>query len=178
LGWVTKDNLGILPGAFLEQTTDGGLSWKDFFLPTPDEFDWFNEISQCATSNPIFFESVNAIVLVNCRTFDEQAFTYSYNLSIKNEAWQAVSLPTSVESLFFLDRDNGWALGRDLYQSTDGGLSWVRIKTVNWDGQFSFVDTKTGWAVATNEDAVALVFTQDSGKTWQQITPTIRKLDE
>jgi len=178
LGWVTKDNLGILPGAFLEQTTDGGLSWEDIFLPAPDEFDWFNEISQCATSNPIFFESAKAVVLVNCRTFNEQAFTYAYTFSIEDEAWQAVSLPTSVESLFFLDRDNGWALGRDLYQSTDGGLSWVRIKTVNWDGQFSFVDTKTGWAVATNEDAVALVFTQDSGKTWQQITPTIRKLYE
>ena len=56
-GWVTKDNLAILPGAFIEQTIDGGQTWEDIFLPTPDEFDWFNEISQCATSDPIFLES-------------------------------------------------------------------------------------------------------------------------
>jgi photosystem II stability/assembly factor-like uncharacterized protein len=174
-GWVTKDNLGILPGAFFEQTRDGGLTWEDVFLPTPDEFDWFDELSQCATSQPIFFESAKAVILVNCRTFDEQAFTYTYIYSIENERWLAVSLPTSVESLFFLDNKIGWALGRDLYQSTDGGLSWVRIKTVNWDGQFSFVNTKFGWAVASNEGAVALVFTQDGGRTWQQITPKIIK---
>ena len=177
LGWVTKDNLGILPGAFLEQTRDGGLTWEDVFLPTPDEFDWFNELSQCATSQPIFFESAKAVVLVNCRTFDEQTFTYTYNFSSENETWQAVSLPTSVESLFFLGNKIGWALGRDLYQTTDGGLSWVRIKTVNWDGQFSFVDTKSGWAVASNDGAIALVFTQDGGRTWQKITPKIIKLE-
>jgi photosystem II stability/assembly factor-like uncharacterized protein len=175
LGWVTKDNLGILPGAFLEQTRDSGHTWEDIFLPAPDEFDWFNELSQCETSQPHFFEPPKAVLLVNCRTFDEQTFTYTYNFSIENESWQAVSLPTSVESLFFLDSEIGWALGRDLYQSTDGGLSWVRIKTVNWDGQFSFINAKSGWAVATNEGAVALVSTQDGGRTWQQITPTINK---
>ncbi len=59
-------------------------------------------------------------------------------------------------------------------KSTDGGLSWVKIKTVNWDGQFSFVDEKTGWAVATDGEEIALVFTQDGGHNWQLILPAIK----
>jgi len=54
-------------------------------------------------------------------------------------------------------------------------LSWVKIKTVNWDGQFSFVNQKFGWAVAIANDSIALVFTQDGGRTWQLIEPTIQE---
>jgi len=79
-----------------------------------------------------------------------------------------------VESLIFLDEQEGWAFGRDYYKTTDGGLSWVVVKTVNWDGQFSFVDSLNGWAVARNLDEIALVKTVDGGQTWQIIEPTIR----
>jgi photosystem II stability/assembly factor-like uncharacterized protein len=173
-GWVAKDNLAVLPGAFIEQTRDGGLTWENVFLPTPADLDWFNEISQCATLDPTFLEVTRGIILINCHTFDEQTFAYTYLSSDMGQSWQSVTLPTPAHSLFFINSQVGWAFGRDLYQSTDGGLSWVKIKTVNWDGQFSFVDENTGWAVATAGEAIALVFTQDGGRTWQQIKPTIK----
>jgi photosystem II stability/assembly factor-like uncharacterized protein len=173
LGWVTKDNLAVMPGAFLEQTLDSGLTWENSFLPSPEEIDWFNEIVQCATGSPIFLESETGMVLVNCHNFEGQTYTFVYRSMDRGNSWISVALPSPAESLIFIDAQTGWAFGRDLYQSTDGGLSWVRIKTVNWDGQFSFVDAQTGWAVATNGEAIALVFTQDGGKTWQQLDPVI-----
>jgi len=173
-GWVTKDNLGVMPGAFIEQTQDSGLSWDQVFLPAPKEHDWFNELSQCETSNPFFFEPARGIILVNCRTLEGATFTYTYTSSDKGQSWLSATLPIPIRSLFFIDDQFGWIFGRDIFQSTDGGLSWVKIKTVTWDGQFNFVDRKTGWAVASSDSSKALVYTQDSGRSWQIIQPTLK----
>jgi photosystem II stability/assembly factor-like uncharacterized protein len=173
-GWVSKDNLAIMPGAFLEQTLDGGLTWEEIFLPEPGELDWFNEISQCATSNPIFLEGGPGIVLTNCQTFDEQEFSYTYISSDKGQSWQATHIPSFVQSLSFINNQIGWAFGRDIYKSSDGGLSWVKIKTVSWDGQFNFVDENSGWAIASSDETLALVYSRDGGKTWQLIEPKVQ----
>jgi hypothetical protein len=42
---------------------------------------------------------------------------------------------------------------------------------VNWDGQFSFVDDLHGWAVARNEQEIALVRTQNGGTSWSILKP-------
>jgi photosystem II stability/assembly factor-like uncharacterized protein len=62
-----------------------------------------------------------------------------------------------------------------MYRSADGGRTWSHVKVVNWDGQFSFVDPQNGWAVARENNDVALVKTSDGGGTWVQIMPTITK---
>lgn len=173
-GWVTKDNIGVMPGAFLEQTLDGGLTWENIFLPAPTEIDWINEASQCATSSPVFPEPGVGIVLVNCQTFDQQqTFSYTYRTTDQGNTWQSAQLASPAQSLIFIDAQNAYALGRDLYRSTDGGLSWVQFKSVNWIGQFSFVDAQTAWAVARNNGQIALVNTTDGGHNWQMLTPTI-----
>jgi photosystem II stability/assembly factor-like uncharacterized protein len=136
--------------------------------------DWFNEISQCATSNPIFLEGGSGIVLTNCQTFDEQEFSYTYISSDKGQSWHATNIPSFVQSLSFINNQIGWAFGRDIYKSSDGGLSWVKIKTVSWDGQFSFVDENSGWAIASSDETLALVYSQDGGKTWQLIEPKVQ----
>ncbi|MBU0512976.1 MAG: hypothetical protein KJ638_14915, partial [Chloroflexi bacterium] len=84
LGWVTKDNLGVMAGAFLEQSTDGGITWDDVFLPAPPELDWFTEISLCRTSAPTFTSIQTGLVIAKCRLFgdstayDEWSLTYIY----------------------------------------------------------------------------------------------------
>jgi len=67
----------------------------------------------------------------------------------------------------------GWSVGRDLYLTLDGGFSWTKVKSVTWDGQFSFVSQALGWAVARSEEAIALVTTSDGGRSWTEIQPRI-----
>ena len=97
-----------------------------------------------------------------------------YTTQDLGETWQHTLLPSPVESLLFLNENEGWAFGREYYKTTDGGLNWVKVKSVNWDGQFSFVDPMTGWAVARNLDEIALVKTTNGGQTWQIIEPVMK----
>ena len=78
------------------------------------------------------------------------------------------------DAMFFFDENIGFIFGRDIYFSNDGGLTWAFVKTVFWDGQFSFVDRDNGWAVAVNDAGdVALVATADGGETWVVVEPEI-----
>jgi len=178
-GWVSKDNLGVMPGAFFEQTTDGGTSWENVFLPVPPELDWFNESSLCRTSAPTFPEDQTGLLVVKCRVYgDIQAnvdwsLTYIYTTRDRGGSWEHIRLSSPVESLIFLNPDDGWALGHDLNQTSDGGMTWDLTKSVNWDGDFSFADPLNGWAVARNQDEIALVVTADGGTSWQIIEPVV-----
>jgi hypothetical protein len=57
----------------------------------------------------------------------------------------------------------------------DGGRIWTKIKTVAWDGTFSFIDRWRGWAVAVAGQDVALVRTLDSGRSWQIVETELEK---
>jgi photosystem II stability/assembly factor-like uncharacterized protein len=175
-GWVSKDNLGVLAGAFYEETTDGGHTWERAFLPAPDELDWNQKPSLCRLSSPRFLNPQSAALIVRCKTFQESGFgdwahTYAYTTQDRGKTWKHTRFDAPVKNLLFINQNTGWALGRDIYRTSDGGLTWVKVKQVTWDGQFSFVDTQNGWAVARDEDEIALVFTEDGGNSWQIITP-------
>jgi photosystem II stability/assembly factor-like uncharacterized protein len=63
-----------------------------------------------------------------------------------------------------------------MYQNSNGGFGeWTHVKTVAWDGQFSFVDASNGWAVATSGDETALVRTTDGGATWGEVDPRVTR---
>ena len=175
-GVVSKNNLGVMAGAFFEQTLDGGHTWENEFLPAPKEIDWFEDMSLCQTSSPVFTSEQALLLIVKCRlygdetlAYDDWSFTYIYSSTDRGESWQKELLPSPVFRLHFLDSQYGWAFGRDYLKTTNGGLNWVPVKSVNWDGQFSFVDETNGWAVARNADEIALVSTNNGGKTWQII---------
>ncbi|MEA2007732.1 MAG: hypothetical protein U9O54_01310 [Chloroflexota bacterium] len=175
-GWVSKDNMGVMFGAFWEETTDGGRNWESHFLPAPPELDWMNDPSACRTESPHFTSAQTAAILVNCHTFgdgESQDLTYIYVTGDRGQSWQYAKLPSFVDELDFVNYQTGWATGRDIYMTTDGGLSWVKVKTVHWDGQFSFVDAQHGWAVAVKNGAAALVKTNDGGRNWELITPVM-----
>ncbi|MBS1250600.1 MAG: Ycf48-like protein [Chloroflexi bacterium] len=176
VGWVTKDNMGVMFGAFWEHSEDGGRNWESSFLPAPPELDWMEEPNACRTEDLHFTSAHTAALIVNCRTFEEEeerSLTYIYVTGDRGQNWQYAKLPSPVDELDFIDYQTGWATGRDIYTTTDGGLSWVKIKTVNWDGQFSFVDSQTGWAVASNEEDAVLVKTENGGRTWALLEPVI-----
>lgn len=178
VGWVGKNNMGVMLGAFWEHTEDGGRNWESSFLPAPPELDWKNDPNACRTESPHFTSSQTAVFLVNCRVFEddkEKTLTYIYTTGDQGKNWQHAQLPSQVDELDFIDYQTGWATGRDIYQTTDGGLSWVKIKTVHWSGQFSFVDAQHGWAVASDEDATVLVKTEDGGRSWKLLTPLVKE---
>lgn len=174
-GWVTKDNLGVLPGAFLEQTEDGGQSWENIFLPAPEGASWESEPIQCRTFQPVFTSPQTGLVLLECSRPDGsgslETLSYVYSTSDRGENWQHTQLPSPVSDLEFVDLQVGYAAGIDIYKTTNGGLDWVKIKTVTWHGQLTFISSDLGWAVARKGEDIALVKTENGGSTWQIVTP-------
>ena len=77
------------------------------------------------------------------------------------------------DGLYYFDPNYGFALGKNIYQTIDGGATWTLIKQVIWDGQFSFVNMNMGWAVARNENEIALEVTTNGGATWKTINPFV-----
>jgi photosystem II stability/assembly factor-like uncharacterized protein len=180
-GWLTGDCGGVMAGAFLYQTTDGGQTWQSVNLPAPAEApDLLSESSPgyCRTQSPVFTSPEAGKLIVRCLDTTQDPYLtsfYLYTTSDGGATWTPSSSPAGM--LAFVTRDTGWALSRDLFHTTDGGQTWTKVKTVNWDGQFSFVSDMLGWAVARAEtDAgtrLALVQTTDGGKTWDIIHPVI-----
>lgn len=177
-GWVTKDGLGGGLGPMIEQTRDGGKTWETIYLPHPGGTDWDEELLGCLTSHPTFTSIQTGLVLAKCNHyiegsgFDlENPDTYIYATSDWGESWQAAALPSPVDELVFIDFRTGFALGKDHYRTNNGGADWTRIKTVTWQGEFSFINAREGWAVARRDGDIALVHTLNGGLTYQQITP-------
>jgi photosystem II stability/assembly factor-like uncharacterized protein len=86
-------------------------------------------------------------------------------------------------SMQFIDTLNGWVGGNlsyVLFQTTDGGNSWIR-HDLPWEYELNaveFVDTLYGWAVGTIDSSFIykplIVHTTDGGQTWnrQSLTPS------
>jgi photosystem II stability/assembly factor-like uncharacterized protein len=76
----------------------------------------------------------------------------------------------------FYESGNGKSqkLVTHLYQTSDAGQTWQSISKVNWGGEFSFIDANLGWAIARDyPQQYALVKTNDGGRSWAIIHPTI-----
>jgi photosystem II stability/assembly factor-like uncharacterized protein len=174
-GWITRDCGGVVDGAFVDVTSDGGSTWDPVQLPAPAaEPDLFDAGAACAVGSPRLFSPEQGAVTVRCVTGNDPigvAHTYIYRTSNAGQTWQAQAYPGG--SLVFFDEQTALALSRTLSLTRDGGLTWTTLKEVNWDGQFSYINPTTGWAVARSQDQLALVTTQNGGRTWQEIHPAV-----
>ena len=173
-GWVTYDCEGTYLEAFLDISDDAGQSWIEGQLPLPEGAAQSTEQGWCSSSSPnLVTESLGSVV-VTCVVDDgsvRSESAYLYLTEDAGESWEIREFPGG-QPLFFND-GKILALGRDQYLSTDGGGIWTKIKIVSWDGQYSFVDSDTGWAVAISDDEIALVATSDGGRSWEIIEPLI-----
>ena len=158
------------------------MNWRRIDLPAPaGTTSWFDNNS-CGTYSPFTFSNQSALFILKCldnATYKVQ-HNFLYSTPDGGQSWQSVSLPSvftvltpPAGGLFFTNVQSGLALGRWIYRTDDAGKTWSSGKQVNWDGQFSFVDLNTGWAVATNAGQIALVRTVDGGGTWQEIKPVV-----
>jgi photosystem II stability/assembly factor-like uncharacterized protein len=152
-GWAATHETGKVL-----KTSDGGMTWQDIthgnlfagiLFALDDRAAWAAEGFRGPSSDP----------------------GSRYRTQDGGQTWNALGLPVGVDTIHFLDGDNGWATGSEmgcgagscfieLYRTADGGLTWeplqpaspygeqdehpntVRIRT----GQsFEFSDPDTIW---------------------------------
>lgn len=162
-------------------TTNGGAAWESRELPPPPEApDLFNQYPYCETYQPILLSTQSIRMLVGCFDYydpPQQFASYFYSSQDGGATWQMLRLPDKVraeqDQLIYYGSNNALLLGRNIYLSASDGQTWSFVKTVSWDGQFSFADPQYGWAVARSNGEVALVQTTDWAATWAVIKPTI-----
>jgi photosystem II stability/assembly factor-like uncharacterized protein len=181
----------------LYRTNDGGQTWQDQPLPSPEtlpDFNIKNRLWDCDLSNLHVWALRSLSLVVRCTYFDEEgnrsgrAYSYLYTTADDGQTWQSTPLPSNQlavfsyfdsEEVYFLNAHTAWHLGGSsegdkrytLYQTLDGGRSWNTIKTVNWLAKLDFINENEGWALASGEEASALLHTTDGGRTWEQLQP-------
>ncbi len=180
-GWLTRDANGVdsIPHVF--RTTDAGVTWNRLDLPAPsDKPNLFTDYA-CGTYTPNVFAPASIVVAMKCldvATYQKQ-LNFQYATTDGGAAWQILLLPAGYsmgavnDGLLYFDLNYGFALGRSIFQTTDGGKNWTLIKQVNWDGQFSFINMNTGWAVARSDSDIAFVSTTTGCAKWALINPYI-----
>ena len=175
-GWITRNCMGVMDGAHVLGTGNGGALWNFFDLPPSDQDpDRFKLQGYCYSHSPQFYSPVSGSVAVTCIEYADDnskvETSYIYTSIDSGFTWSSSGYPGG--ALLVLDNDFAFALGRDIYRTHDGGASWQLVKTVNWDGQFSFVSQTHGWAVAREGDEIALVYTENGGGKWDLIEAVI-----
>ena len=168
---------GFVMKPFLRWTSDGGRTWDVQELPPPPDpsitdpaFSFF----ECGTRYPHVFSRLEVALLVECRVTRDFSYTfqnYLYFPEDGGQSWQFFSAPAGVLQL--LSPSQGWMLGTEIYYTEDGGGSWEKINQLTWEGQFDFLNADQGWAVARRDDDLALVETQNGGRTWTIIVPAL-----
>jgi len=172
-GWIAYDCQGLYSQPNVDWTTDGGQTWKPIWLPFPSS-GMEDGNSYCTTKNPDLFTISAGAILVECHHFSESEETtdrYLYVTSDRGSTWVIHEFPGT--ELLFIDEQNAFALAENIAFSNNQGQDWIPVKYVRWQGQFSFIDVNQAWAVATYEDEIDLVYTNNGGRTWLEIEPQI-----
>jgi photosystem II stability/assembly factor-like uncharacterized protein len=179
-GWMTRDCGGLIDQVTVITTDDGGVTWTERPVPAPPGLpEGFAYPYLCAAHSIRIDGAGSGLAAVSCFQYLDTPAPDGWTRSDGPHAlvwtedggatWTVREYPGG--ALLWLDVSRGWALGRDLYRTRDGGASWQFVRSVNWDGQFSFVDEVRGWAVARNGEEIALVQTEDGGKSWSILRP-------
>jgi photosystem II stability/assembly factor-like uncharacterized protein len=179
-GWMTRDCGGLIDQVTLITTADGGVTWVERPVPPPSGLPGGYAYENLCAPHSIRMDSPRAGMLaVSCYQYLDTpgpgGETKSdgphalYRTEDGGMTWTAREYPGG--QVLWLDESRGWALSRDIYRTRDGGATWALVRSVNWDGQFSFADQNHGWAVARNEEEIALVRTENGGASWSILRP-------
>lgn len=178
-GWMSEAKIGPYDSVtpFLSFTSDGGKSWDTINLPPPGNYpSLFEDYKFCSTFK---VQQVAALLVavIECSIdpySTEESLSFLYRSTDEGANWVADQMPQSIQAgseLILFDAQNALLLGKEMYRTSNGGISWELFKQVNWTGKFSFVDPDRGWAIAQAGDELALVKTVDGGLTWSILEP-------
>ena len=175
-GWLPVNCNGVMPGALLYHTADGGATWEMVYLPSPaDQPGLFeNYAVACSVDSVAFFSTQMGYAAVTCANYDTDPLTYLYYLYSTQDGgatWTEQPYPGGKPT--FLNPQTGWTQNQDIYQTSDGGATWAKVKAVAWQGEFDFVSNSLVWAVAQSGEQMALVRSEDGGLLWSELEPVI-----
>jgi photosystem II stability/assembly factor-like uncharacterized protein len=170
-GWVAGED-----GATF-RTTDGGRSWKPLLSGAPANIDF------------IYFADWSNGWMLGESNENKVAGRLLFTTNNGGRSWRHKPLP-KVMSLHFIDKLNGWAVGRDAtaFKTANGGEEWTRI--TGWEellglpiesstGNFGlqdvfFLNADNGWMIGNfygrgSSSIGGLFVTSDGGKSWKQM---------
>lgn len=175
-GWLTRDFRGVTISVFLEVTSDGGTTWQNLELPPPPtDADLFTSCV-CGMYDPSLVNTAVGSARLSCSCYLDDLLinkNYLYRTIDGGESWEIHSMPSG--EMHFISGQTYYATGREIYRTSDSGDFWDLIKTVNWDGQFSFVDLNNALAIAydPDDDEYALVKTTNGCSSFEIIIPNM-----
>ena len=173
-GWLTRDYRGVDPKVRINLTQDGGFTWESIEIPPPPGLpDVFNQ-GVGALYDPYIISPSQGSFRVFTRQFNNNQMTdqdFLYKTNDSGLTWDILDMPSG--DLYTINDQVLYSISREIHRSTNGGITWQLIRSVNWDGQFSFVDQNTAWAVVNNDGKYALVKTSDGGNSFIEIKPEL-----
>jgi photosystem II stability/assembly factor-like uncharacterized protein len=222
---ITSETNGFFSNGNLYSSTDGGETWAPFTLEAPADLPELNctsDYGQCkyldTISAPRFKSSQDGVLIRRVYTNTEYVgYQFSNTYSIHQlplpgaqylyftdnggQTWTPRLSPASLGTVYFLDMNTGWFLGKSdidpttptqLYQTTDSGETWSQISAdcpVPLGSEFQFADEQAGFAFDNYEtlqyyynmdfriwEALThayLFYTQDGGRTWAKVVPQL-----
>ncbi len=175
-GFLTRFFRGVTPFVNLDRTEDGGATWYPLEIsPPPSAPDAFNSCA-CGYYNPDFNADQSGSMKLECQCYQEGASyskNYLYSTLNGGQNWDITSIPEG--QLIKITDQIYYVIGREIYKTADAGNNWDLVKTVNWDGQFSFGDENTALGIAYDpvDDEYAMVKTSDGCQSFQIIIPEV-----
>jgi photosystem II stability/assembly factor-like uncharacterized protein len=180
-GWAAGDAGAVY------RTTDGGRSWKPLLGSAAANINFIHFIDWNhgwmlgeASGKPSSDENEGETVLVMTTN--------------GGRTWTRKPLP-NVQSLFFTDAQNGWAVGRNatLMKTSDGGLEWTKVESIekliglpvessSYNFGFRdiyFTDAEHGWLIGNfygraRSHLGGIFTTSDGGETWKRVPVTFQ----
>lgn len=162
------------------QSGDAGQTWDEIQFPEPNPLPetFAQHTAWCGVEDVEVLPPDSVGVTILCWVYEESSrpsYYFYYHSSDGGNLWISWQKTGDVQ---FIDASVGWRLiagngAYDLEQTRDGGMTWTKIKTMQWSGDLDFINDQVGWALATSGDVVALVHTTDGGQTWEEIKPVV-----
>lgn len=203
-----SDTAGFFTG--VTTTQDGGRSWKSQSIARPSDAPPTGK--PCCNdfvSLPQFLSSEDGVLIQQvykdfpaddliAHIYHVPDATYLQYTHDGGQTWTPQSSPAKMGTVYFLNKDIGWYLGKDdpnpsaltqLYQTADGGKTWAQIAVdcpLPLGSEIQFVDEQTGFAFSSpwgsyyyasldsRLGSIPSIFsTNDGGRSWVKVEPQL-----